>query len=231
MKPVDLGTACNYAILAKTGISTVPTSTVTGNIAVSPIASGAITGFTLTMDSSTQFSTSAQLKGKAFASDYSVPTPANLTAAVVDMEAAYIEASECPTTNATRTNVGGGTIGGQVLTPGVYTFTVGIIIDLDITFEGDADDIFIIQTSTTLYQAANTKIILSGSVQAKNIFWQVKTTAYIGAKALMQGILLVAEKVDFITGSFLEGSVLSQTAVNIQKATITQAAGTCTITT
>jgi hypothetical protein len=181
------------------------------------------------MDSSTQFSTSAQLKGKAFASDYSVPTPGNLTAAVLDMEAAYIEASDCPATNATRINIGGGTIGGQVLLPGVYTFTAGIVIDLDITFEGDADDIFIIQTTTTLYQAANTKVILSGSVQAKNIFWQVKTTVYIGANALMQGILLVAEKVDFITESSLEGSVLSQTAVNIQKATITQAAGTCTI--
>ena len=35
---VDLGTASNFAILAKSGISTVPTSVVTGNIAVSPIS-------------------------------------------------------------------------------------------------------------------------------------------------------------------------------------------------
>ena len=39
---VDLGTAGNYAILAKTGISTVPASVITGNIAVSPIAGAAM---------------------------------------------------------------------------------------------------------------------------------------------------------------------------------------------
>jgi hypothetical protein len=33
---VDLGSACNYAILAETGISTVPISDITGNIGVSP---------------------------------------------------------------------------------------------------------------------------------------------------------------------------------------------------
>jgi len=45
--PVNLGTAGNYAILAKTGISTVPNSVITGNIGVSPIDSTAITGFSL----------------------------------------------------------------------------------------------------------------------------------------------------------------------------------------
>jgi hypothetical protein len=226
--PVDLGSACNYAILAKSGISTVPTSVVTGNIGVSPIASGAITGFDLTLDSSTQFSTTSQVTGKAFAADYSGPTPANLTAAVSDMEAAYTEATKCPSTDPARRNVGGGTIGGQTLTPGVYTFTVGINIDSDITFEGGVDDIFIIQTTTTLTQAANTQVILSGCVQPRNIFWQVATVATIGTNASMQGILLVKEKADFKTGSSLVGSVLAQTAVNLQKATITQADDTCT---
>jgi hypothetical protein len=45
--PVNLGTACNYVIMAKTGISTVPTSIIAGDIAVSPIAASAITGFGL----------------------------------------------------------------------------------------------------------------------------------------------------------------------------------------
>jgi hypothetical protein len=231
MTPVDLGSACNYAILAKSGISTVPISAITGNIGVSPIASGAITGFDLALDASTQFSTASQVTGKAFAADYSGPTPANLTAAVSDMEAAYIKASQCPSTDATRKNIGGGTIGGQTLTPGVYTFTVGININSDITFEGGADDVFIIRTTSSLIQAANTQVILSGCAQPKNIFWQVTTSASIGANASMQGILLVKEKADFVSGSSLLGSVLAQTAVNLQKATITQAANTCTTTT
>jgi hypothetical protein len=224
---VDLRSACNYVILSKTGISTVPYSAVTGDIAVSPIVATAITGFTLTLDASTQFSTSSQVTGKAFGADYTAPTPAYLTQAVLDLEAAYTDALQRPNNNATRTNIGGGTIGGQKFSPGVYTFTSGVSITSNITFEGGPDDVFIIQIATTLTQAANTHVILSGCVQAKNIFWSVKTTATIGAGASMQGILLAFEKVDFITGSSLVGSVLSQKAVNLQKATITQAADAC----
>jgi hypothetical protein len=230
MTPVDIGSACNYAILAKSGISTVPDSAVTGNIAVSPIASGAITGFDLTLDSSTQFATGAQIAGKAFGADYSGPTPANLTTAVYDMEAAYTKASQLSHTESTKLNVKAGIIGGQILSPGVYTFTVGIIINSDITIEGGVDDVFVIKTTTTLTQAANTRVILSGCVQAKNIFWQVGSIASIGANASMQGILLVKAKADFASGSSLAGSVLAQTAVNLDRATITQAADTCTST-
>ena len=43
--PVNLGTAGNFVILAKSGISTVPTSAITGDIGVSPIDATAITGF------------------------------------------------------------------------------------------------------------------------------------------------------------------------------------------
>jgi hypothetical protein len=226
--PVDLGTACNYAIFAKSGISTEPTSDITGNIAVSPIAATAIIGFGLTLDTSAQFSTASQVTGKCFAADYAVPTPADLAAVVSDFEGAYTNASQRSATN----SIGEGDIGGQTLTTGVYTFTAGITINSDITFDGGSDDIFIIQIAGTLTQAANTKVILSGCVQAKNIFWQFAGAASIGATigegASMQGILLAFEKVTFMTGSSLVGSVLSQKRVDLQKATITQADGTCT---
>lgn len=65
VKPVELGNAVgDFAILAKTGLSTVPKSTDTGNIAVSPITSAAITGFSLIIDSSDTFATSTQVIGK-----------------------------------------------------------------------------------------------------------------------------------------------------------------------
>jgi hypothetical protein len=228
--PVDLGSACNYAILASSGISTGSNSAITGDIAVSPIASGALTGFSLTLDSSTQFSTSSQVTGKIFAANYAVPIPGDLTVAVIDMLAAYDNASARLHTDGSRTNIGGGNIGGQTFSPGVYTFTGGVTIPSDITFEGGPDDVFIIQIATTLTQAANTRVLLSGCAQAKNIFWRVKTTAAIGVGASMQGILLVFERVDFSIGSSLVGSVLSQKAVSLQKATITQAADTCATT-
>src|ERR1700753_845358 len=68
--PVSLGTSGDYAILSKSGISTVPPSAVTGALGVSPVSSTAITGFSLTMDSSGQFSTSSQVTGKVYGPDY-----------------------------------------------------------------------------------------------------------------------------------------------------------------
>src|ERR1700690_2410427 len=59
--PVNLGTAGNYVILAKSGISTVPTSAITGDIGVSPISATAITGFALTHQVGVPSPTSAQV--------------------------------------------------------------------------------------------------------------------------------------------------------------------------
>jgi hypothetical protein len=182
------------------------------------------------MDSSGDFSTASQVVGKAYASDYSGSTPADMTAAVSAMEAAYTNAAGRPTTDSSMNNMGGGAIGGKTLTPGVYTFTVDVGINSDLTFEGGPDDVFVIQTTGDVTQAAITQVILKSGAQAKNVFWQVAGFVEIGADASMQGIILVKTRIDFITGSSLVGSALAQTAVNLQMATITQAAGTCNTT-
>jgi hypothetical protein len=62
-----------------------------------------------------------------------------------------------------------------------------------------------------------------GGAQAKNIFWQVAGTASVGAGAQLQGVLLVKTDALFVTGSYLNGRVLAQTACNLQMATITEA--------
>jgi hypothetical protein len=224
-EPVYLGSACNYALLAKSGISTVPNSVITGDIAVSPIAGTALTGFSLTLDKSGQFATSTQVAGKLYGADYAVPTPATLTTAVLDMEGAYTEASGRTATRFTST---GSALGGQTMFPGVYTFTSGITIDADITFDGGPNDVFIVHTTGTLTQAANTKVLLSGCAQAKNIFWVSAGFTAINTNASMQGILLVKEKAVFKTGSSLVGSALAQTAVTLDMTTVTQLDDTCT---
>jgi hypothetical protein len=226
---VDLGAACNYAILAKSGISTVPVSTVTGNIGVSPIAATAITGFSLTPNGG-QSALSTQVDGEAHAADYGNPIAGVLTIAVLDMQAAYLDAASRNHIDATKTNIENGAIGGLTLLPGVYTFTVAISIYEDLTLDGDADSVFILKTTGVLTIGANKMVILTGGVQAKNIFWQVAGNAAIGADADFQGILLVKTDVVFITGSTLVGSIYSQTAVALQMATITEAAETCTTT-
>ena len=236
---VNLLSAGNYAILTKSGISTVPNSVITGNIAVSPIAGTAITGFSLTMDSGNTFSTSSQVSGgQAFAATYEAPIPAELTSAVSAMEAAYTDAAGRVNPIDERINLGEGTLGGEFggaanqLTPGVYTFGTDVTIGGDITFEGTGTspgqgdtDIFIIQITGKLTQTANINVILSNGALAKNVFWQVAEEVAVGAGAHLEGIILAQTSVLFETGSSLNGRVLAQTACTLQKATITEPAG------
>jgi hypothetical protein len=228
---VGLGTAENYVILTKAGISTVPDSTIVGDIAVSPIAATAITGFSLIADAEGKDSKSSQLRAEdsAFAASYLGDTPAVLTTAVSDMETAYTDAAGRPNSVAARINLVGGEIGGQVLSPGVYTFQTDVIIGSDITFDGtSADsgptDVFIIQMTGSLNQADGTKVNLRNGVKADNIFWQVAGQVVVETTAQMKGILLVKTAVLFETGSSLDGRVLSQTHCALQQATITQPA-------
>jgi hypothetical protein len=226
---VELLTAENYVILAKSGISTVPDSVITGDIAVSPIAGEAMTGFNFTADSSGEFSTAGQLIGRAYASDYTATTPVLLTTAVSAMEAAYTDAAGRVNPDAARINLAAGLLADLTLTPGVYTFGTDVEINLDIFFEGSGDgagqgetDVFIIQISGNLIQAANKNVILTGGALAKNIFWQVAGYVEVGEGAHLEGILLVQTGVTFVTGSSLTGRVLAQTACDLQKGNITE---------
>jgi hypothetical protein len=228
---VNLGSAENYVILTKTGITTVPDSVITGDIGVSPIAATAMTGFSLIMDSGGDFSTSSQLHGTgmAFAADYAGPIATRLTTAVSDMETAYTDAAGRPNTDDARTNLGAGILGGIFggdtgkLTPGVYTFGTDVEIAADIYFEGTgaATDVFIIQMTGNLLQTANTKMTLSNGALAKNIFWQVAGEVVVGEGADIQGVLLVKTAVTFKTKSSMSGRVLAQTACTLQVATMT----------
>jgi hypothetical protein len=140
---VELGSAADYVILAKAGITTVPNSVITGDIAVSPIATTAMTGFAFTKDLSQEFSRSGQISGNAYAADCAAPTPSNLTSAVQAMEMAYKDAKGRQNSNASRLNLGGGLLGGakpggpeDQLTPGVYKFGTGVTIGGDLHFDG-----------------------------------------------------------------------------------------------
>jgi hypothetical protein len=219
-KIINLGGACHYAVLAKTGISTVPNSVIDGDIGVSPIAESALTGFSLSMDSSKQFSTSTQVKGQCSAASYGAPVSVKLTAAVSAMEAAYTEGNNRAATYAP--NLGGGTIGGKTLYSGVYKFTSSITIDTDITLnaQGDPNAVFIITTTKALLLAAGKNVILAGDARADNIFWHVAGYVSLGANSHMEGNLLSYTKIDMLTGSSLTGRALAQTAVNLQMATI-----------
>ena len=211
---VDLGTAGDYAILSKSGITTTGATAVTGDIGVSPIDSAAITGFGLTIDPSGTFSISPLVVGKIYAADYTNPTPARLTTAVIDMEGAYTDAAgRAPD----YTELHSGNLGGKILTPGVYKYTTGVTIPDDLTLDaqGDSTSVWIFQIAQNLDIAANKQMILSNGADATNIFWQVAGTTTLYADSVFQGNVLGASTIALLADATLNGRALGQKEVTL----------------
>lgn len=215
---IDLGTAGNYVVLAKTGITTTTGSSIVGDIGVSPIDSTAITGFDLILDPSGTFSTSAVVNGNIYAADYTEPTPTNLGTAIGDMQTAYTDAAGRPTPDATE--LYSGDLGGQTLAPGLYKWGTGVIIPTDLTLDcsGNTNAVFIFQIAGDLELASDKQVILINNCQAKNIFWQVggSTGAILNTGSNFNGIILSAKQVNIYTGATLNGRALAETQVTLQ---------------
>ena len=227
--PVDLGTAGNFVILAKSGISTIPTSAITGDIGVSPIHATALTGFSLTLDGTGQFATSLQITGKAYASDYAVPTPVNLTTAVGDMQTAYTAAAGRTTPDFTE--LGAGEIGGLTLVPGLYKWGTDVLISSDVTLNGGPNDVWVFQIAGKITQANGTRVFLSGGALAKNVFWQAVGDVALGTTAHFEGIILSQSAISLATGASINGRLLAQTAVTLDSSTVTTPVATVGATT
>lgn len=215
--PVLLGAAGDYVILAKSAISNVPTSVVTGNLGLSPAAASFITGFSLTRVGTKW--TAAQVIGSVFAADNDPPTPINLTTAVSDMETAYTDAAGRPTPDAL--NLGAGTIGGLTIAPGLYRWTSSVTIPSDIQIAGAPNDVWIFQITGDLKMSAAKNIILSGGARARNIFWQVAGLVELGTTSHAEGVILSKTSIKLGTGASINGRLLGQTAVNIASSTVT----------
>jgi hypothetical protein len=229
---VDLGTAANYAILASAGVTYTPTATttstskITGNIGVSPAAASFITGFALNLPAGGAYSTSTLVNGAIYAPGYAPPTPANLTTAVGDRLAAYNAAAGMATSgggNADACPVGGsGNFGGVTLTPGVYTCTTAVSIPTATALTFSGAGVYVIKTTQTLTQAANTQVILTNGALAQDIFWQVAGNVSIQAGAHMEGNILSASNIALVTGATLKGRLYSATSIAMDANTVTQ---------
>ena len=216
---VDLGTAGNYVILAKSGVSTTGAGAVVGDIGLSPAAATFITGFALTLDGTNTFSTSAMVTGKVWAADYAVPTPANLTTAVLDMQTAYTDAAGRVLPDFTE--LGAGNIQGLTLVPGLYKWGTGVSIPSAVTLSGGANDVWIFQIAQNLTVGNGAIVTLTGGAQAKNVFWQVAGQATLGTTSQFQGIILSQTLISFNTGAAISGRALAQTAVTLNATSVT----------
>lgn len=220
---VSLQSAGNFAILAKAGISTTGSTMVTGDIGVSPAAATFITGFGLVLTAGSSYATSSLVSGKVYAPDYADPTPANITAAVSDMQTAYTDAAG--RTTPTATELGAGNIGGLTLAPGLYKWGTGVTIPSDVTLAGGANDVWIFQIGQNLDVSSGVNIILSGGAMANNVFWAVAGQTTIGTTAKFNGNILDQTAIVMNTGATLNGRALAQTAVTLDANTVTISSG------
>lgn len=218
----DLGAAGAYVILGKTGVTNVTGSLITGgHVGLSPAAATFITGFSLIADASTVFATSASVAppGKIYASNYTEPTPTNLTTAVLNMQAAYTDAAG--RTNPDFLNLGSGNIGGQTLAPGLYRWGTSVTIPTDVTLAGGAQDVWIFQITDDLDLSTGRNVLLSGGAQARNIFWQVAGQVTIHADAHFEGIVLSQTAITLQTNASINGRALAQSLVALDDNAVT----------
>jgi tetrahydromethanopterin S-methyltransferase subunit B len=217
--PVVLGTAGNFVILAKSAVSVTGTTSIVGDIGLSPSAGSFFTGFSETMDASNEFSTSSIVTGRLYAADYAPPTPTTLTTAVSDMEIAYTDAAG--RSNPDHTELGAGNIEGMTLTPGLYKWGTSVEFANGITLSGGANDVWIFQIAQDLMVGNGAIVTLSGGAQAKNIFWQVAGQTTLGTTSDVKGIVLCQTAIVLNTGAVLNGRALAQTAVTLDANDVT----------
>ena len=212
--PVSLGSAANFAILSKSGVTNIPASVVTGDVGSSPITGAAI-GLKCTEVRGTIYTVNA-----AGPLPCRVPAATRLTSAVGAMGTAYNDAAGRKLPNAL--NLGAGEIGGRTLAPGLYKWTSNVSISTDVTLRGGPNDVWIFQVAGTLKQAPAKKVILSGGAQAKNVFWQSAGGVTIGTTAHFEGTILSKTMIAMNTGASINGRLLAQTAVTLQKNAVTR---------
>jgi len=220
-KGLDMGSLCNFAILTKSGVtqtsSAINPTVVTGDVGTSPIAYTALTGFALVMSEKSTHMTSHIVKGNLYGANHAVPTPAMLTTAVLDMQAAHVDGMGRKFPDAIE--LGAGILEGYTLKPGLYKWATGIGWASKLTFEGGPDDVWILQVSGIITSASYSNVILQGGARAENIFW-ITTAAVFGTYSHLEGVFLASTAITFATGSSLNGAAFAQTAVTLDTANV-----------
>lgn len=185
--PVDLGAAAGFGVLGATTVTNAGETVVATDVGVSP--GTAVTGFPPGTTSGTIH------PGNAVAS-----------AAHTDLATAYADATgRAPDTIIT------GDIGGTTLTPGVYNAAASVGISGTLTLDGGGDPnaVFIIQAGSTLITEPASMVTLTNGAQACNVFWQVGSSATLGAASAFSGTVLAMTSITVSPAANVTGRVMA----------------------
>ncbi|MGD0718790.1 MAG: ice-binding family protein [Thermoplasmata archaeon] len=198
---VPLGSAAAYAVLAGAGVTNTGPSTLTGDLGAGPGSS--VTGFPP--------GTYTGMENVANAA--SAGAEANLTIAFNNASGR----SNCAVTLS-------GNIGGQTLTPGLYTSTSTLAIssgDLTLNGGGNPNAVFVFQVASGLTTTSGRAVLLTNGAQAGNIYWAIGSSATLGTTSTMQGTVMAYASITMATGSHLNGRALARTGdVTLSDSTI-----------
>ncbi|MDP9844566.1 ice-binding family protein [Streptosporangium lutulentum] len=186
--PVALGTAAKFAVLGGASVMNTGPTIVTGDLGTSP--GSVVTGFP-----------PGTLIGTLHAAD------ATAAQAQADLLAAYNDAASRTPDATIPTQLGGTTV-----TPGVYNSAAGtfqITGNLTLDAQGDPTAVFIFQTASTLIAAAASTVTLTGGAQACNVFWQVGSSATLGATTDFAGDVLALTSITVGSGVTVDGRTLA----------------------
>jgi hypothetical protein len=215
--PVILNSVAAYGIIAGVGVRNDAGFSVIHdmNVGISPGVRSSITGFP----------PATVVNGAIHASDDLVPTgiAAVLLAAKQHLVEAYLfaEGATFPAPQTADVDQGGLT-----LAPGIYKASTSLLIqngDLTLDAQGDANAVWIFQigSALTTVGGAGGNIILAGGAQAKNIYWQVGSSATIGDNTIFKGNVLALSDITMNSGAVAEGRMLARNGTVVMTSTNT----------
>ena len=187
---VLLASAENFAVLGGATVTSTGATVLDGDLGIYP-------GLALT-----GFPPGIVAKGNIYAGG------AVAQQAMTDAGAAYVAlCRETPSQN-----LSGQDLGGLTLSNGVWKFDTSAQLTgtLILDAHGDSQARFDFQVGSTLIAASGASIVLLNGAQADNVFWQVGTSATLGAGSDFYGSILADQSVTLDTGASLSGRALAQ---------------------